>query len=127
MYQKTVIIGRLGRDPEMRYTQDGTPVCSFSVATDRRWKDASGQAIAKTTWFRVTTWRNLAEVVNQYTHKGDLVMCEGELAEPKPYQKTDGTWAASLDLTASAVKFLNSKRDSEHAEPADGAEMDIPF
>lgn len=125
MYQKTVIIGRLGRDPEMRYTQDGTPVCSFSVATDRRWKNAQGGAESKTTWFRVTTWRNLAEVVNQYTHKGDLVMCEGELAEPKPYQKTDGTWAASLDLTASAVKFLNSKREQEGAAQVE--DIEVPF
>lgn len=125
MYQKTVIIGRLGRDPEMRFTQNGAPVTSFSVATDRRWKDASGQAMAKTTWFRVTAWRNLAEVVNQYTHKGDLVMCEGELAEPKPYQKTDGTLAASLDLTASAVKFLNSKREQEGAAQVE--DIEVPF
>lgn len=111
MYQKIIIIGRLGKDPEMRYTQGGDPVTTLSVATDRRWKNAQGGAENKTTWFRVTTWRNLAEVVNQYTRKGDLVMCEGELTEPKPYQASDGTWKASLDLTASAVKFLNSKRD----------------
>ncbi len=125
MYQKIIIIGRLGKDPEMRYTQGGDPVTTLSVATDRRWKDANGQAMAKTTWFRVTTWRNLAEVVNQYTRKGDLVMCEGELTEPKPYQASDGTWKASLDLTASAVKFLNSKRDQEGAAQVE--DIEVPF
>lgn len=126
MYQKTIIIGRLGRDPEMRYTQGGDPVTSFSVATDRRWKDAQGQPMAKTTWFRVTAWRKLGEVVNQYCHKGDLVMVEGELAEPRPYKRSDGEYAASLDLTASAVKFLNGKRDQEGGE-AVADDDGVPF
>ncbi|HHX65960.1 MAG TPA: single-stranded DNA-binding protein, partial [Chloroflexi bacterium] len=66
MYQKLVIVGRLGRDPEMRYTPDGTPVTSFSVATDRRWTDSSGQQQERTVWFRVTAWRRLAETCSQY-------------------------------------------------------------
>jgi len=125
MYQKIIIIGRLGKDPEMRYTQGGDPVTTLSVATDRRWKDANGQAMAKTTWFRVTAWRKMAELVNQYCKKGDLVMAEGELTEPKPYQANDGTWKASLDLTASAVKFLNSKRDQEGAAQVE--DIEVPF
>ena len=125
MYQKIIIIGRLGKDPEMRYTQGGDPVTTLSVATDRRWKDANGQAMAKTTWFRVTAWRKMAELGKQYTRKGDLVMCEGELTEPKPYQASDGTWKASLDLTASAVKFLNSKRDQEGAAQVE--DIEVPF
>ena len=125
MHQKIIIIGRLGKDPEMRYTQGGDPVTTLSVATDRRWKDANGQAMAKTTWFRVTTWRNLAEVVNQYTRKGDLVMCEGELTEPKPYQASDGTWRAGLDVTASTVKFLGSR---EHeADGGAAGDDEVPF
>jgi single-strand DNA-binding protein len=71
MYQRLVLVGRLGRDPEMRYTPDGTPVTSFSVATDRRWTDASGQQQERTVWFRVTAWRRLAETCNQYLRKGD--------------------------------------------------------
>ena len=112
MYQKLILIGRLGRDPEMRYTQDGTPVTSFSVATDRRWTDKSGQQQQRTTWFRVSAWRKLAETCNQYLSKGKQVMVEGELSEPKPYQKRDGTYGASLDVTAYTVKFLGSREDS---------------
>jgi single-strand DNA-binding protein len=112
MYQKLIIIGRLGRDPEMRYTPDGTPVTSFSVATDRRWTDANGQQQSRTVWFRVTAWRRLAETCNQYLTKGRLVMVEGELTEPRPYQSRDGEWRASLDVTANAVKFLGGRGDT---------------
>ena len=119
MYQKLIIIGRLGRDPEMRYTQDGTPVTSFSVATDRRLTDPSGQQQQKTTWFRVSAWRKQAEVCNQYLTKGKLVMVEGELSEPKPYQKLDCTYGASLDVRALAVKFLSGREDSTGPVAAD--------
>lgn len=125
MYQKLVLIGRLGRDPEMRYTQDGAPVTSFSVATDRRWKNAQGGAESKTTWFKVTAWRQLAEVCNQYLKKGALVAVEGELAEPKPYAAKDGTWRAGLDVTASTVKFLSGK---EHESAGESVEdIEVPF
>lgn len=140
MYQKIILIGRLGRDPEMRYTPQGTPVTSFSVATDRKWTDPNGQQQQRTTWFRVTAWRRQAETCNQFLTKGRLVMVEGELAEPKPYQRRDGTWAASLDVTALAVKFLEGRGEGgaaaapgagtveEAAEPgAPVAEEDIPF
>lgn len=120
MYQKVTLIGRLGRDPEMRYTPDGTPVTSFSVATDRRWTDANGQQQQRTVWFRVTAWRRLAETCNQYLSKGSQVFIEGELAEPKPYQGRDGEWRASLDVTAYTVKFLGGRGES--AAPAPGVE-----
>lgn len=112
MYQKIIIIGRLGRDPEMRYTQGGQAVTSFSVATDRRWTDSNGQQQERTVWFRVSAWRRLAETCNQYLSKGRLVMVEGELQEPKPYQSRDGEWRASLDITAREVKFLGGRGDT---------------
>jgi single-strand DNA-binding protein len=124
MYQRLIIIGRLGRDPEMRYTQDGTPVTSFSVATDRRWTDQSGQQQEKTTWFRVSAWRKQAEICNQYLTKGRLVMVEGELSEPKPYQKKDGTYAASLDVRAINVKFLSGRDESAGSAVVDGGGTD---
>jgi len=135
MYQKLILIGRLGRDPEMRYTPDGTPVTSFSVATDRRWTDASGQQQSRTVWFRVTAWRRLAETCNQYLTKGRLVMVEGELQEPKPFQGRDGTLRASLDVTANVVRFLGGRGEAgavapEEEEAAAGEGMDeeeIPF
>ena len=112
MYQKLVIVGRLGRDPEMRYTQDGTPVTSFSVATDRRWTSQSGESQQRTVWFRVSAWRRLAETCNQYLAKGRMVLIEGELTEPRPYQGRDGEWRASLDVTARTVKFLGGRSDA---------------
>ncbi|NLG29163.1 MAG: single-stranded DNA-binding protein [Chloroflexi bacterium] len=138
MYQKIIIIGRLGRDPEMRYTTDGTPVTSFSVATDRKWTDASGQPQSRTTWFRVTAWRRLAETCNQFLKKGRMVFIEGEISEPKPYQGNDGTYRATLDVTANTVKFLSAREGGGTGEPgaptpdadmAGGAagEEDIPF
>jgi single-strand DNA-binding protein len=132
MYQKIVIVGRLGRDPEMRYMPDGTPVTSFSVATDRRWTDQSGQQQQRTTWFRVTTWRRQAEIANQYLTKGQLVLVEGTLNEPKPYQSRDGEWRASLEISATIVKFLSSKGEAGGAPAAatqgpEGAEPSAPI
>ena len=77
MYQNLTLVGRLGRDPEMRYTPDGTPVCTFSVAVNRRWKSQEGQQVEETTWFRVSAWRKLAELCNEYLSKGRLVMVIG--------------------------------------------------
>jgi single-strand DNA-binding protein len=137
MYQKVILIGRLGNDPQMRYTADGTPVTSFNVATDRRWTDPSGQQQQRTVWFRVSAWRRLAETCNQFLAKGRLVFIEGELQEPKPYQSRDGEWRASLDVTANQVKFLSGRGEgapATAAEPGEGEaaapmvdEEEIPF
>ena len=122
MYQKIILIGRLGNDPQMRYTADGTPVTSFSVATDRRWTDASGQQQQKTVWFRVAAWRRLAETCNQFLAKGRMVFVEGELQEPKPFQGRDGEWRASLEVTANQVKFLSGRGEGAPAGPAEATE-----
>ena len=120
MYQKLILIGYLGGDPEMRHTQDGTPVTSFSVATNRRWNDASGQQQERTVWFRVSAWRRLAETCNQYLSKGRLVLVEGELTESRAYQSRDGEWRASLDVRAWTVKFLGGRGDAPSSQgPSD--------
>jgi len=134
MYQKLIIVGNLGRDPEMRYTPDGTPVTNFSVATNRRWTDASGQQQERTIWFRVSAWRRLAETCNQYLTKGRQVMVEGEIQEPRVWQAQDGEWRASLDVTARRVVFLG-RGDVAAVGPAPDAqtpadaidEEEIPF
>ena len=110
MYQKLIIVGNLGRDPELRYTPDGTPSCSFSVAVNKAWTTKDGQQHQHTVWFQVTAWRRLAEVCNQYLHKGDLVLVEGELREARAWQGRDGAWNASLEVTPSLVKFLPKAR-----------------
>lgn len=122
MYQKLIIVGRLGRDPEMRYTPDGTPVTNFSVATDQSWTDRSGQQQERTVWFRVTAWRRMAEVCNQYLAKGRMVLVEGRLQTPEPYQGRDGQWRASLDVTAQRVKFLGGRGDVAETGPAPEAQ-----
>jgi len=129
MYQRIIIIGRLGQDPEMRYTSQGTPVTSFSVATDRVWTDQSGQRQERTVWFRVSAWRRLAETCNQYLSKGRLVMVEGEIQEPRTYQSRDGEWRASLDITARDVRFLGGRGDTgssydNSAREADAGDAD---
>ena len=128
MYQKIIIIGNLGRDPEMRYTPEGSPVTSFSVATSRRFGDKE-----ETTWFRVTVWNKQAETCNQYLHKGSKVLVEGRLrpdnnGNPNVFQRKDGTWGASYELTADTVRFLTPKGEEggQNFGPMDDDE-DIPF
>jgi single-strand DNA-binding protein len=112
MYQKLILIGNLGRDPEMRYTADGTPVTNFSVATNRRWTNADGSQGEETVWFRVSAWRRLAEVCNEYLEKGRQVLVEGRLnadhatGGPRVWTGRDGEARASYEVTALTVKFL---------------------
>jgi single-strand DNA-binding protein len=135
MYQKVVLIGRVGRDAEGKYLQSGDMVTSFSVATSKKWKK-DGQDFEETVWWRVTAWRKLAEICNQYVKKGSLVLVEGELSEPKVYQKKDGSYGTNLDITANVVRFVGSKQDRGETAPSggsgqpslpDGIEEDIPF
>ncbi len=120
MYQKTVVVGHLGRDPEMRYTPSGVPVTSFNVATSRKWTNANGEQQEKTTWFRVTCWRKLAELTAQYLQKGRLVLVEGEI-EAQAYTDREGSPRASLELTASTVRFLGGRGEMPEGVAAGGA------
>ncbi len=122
MFQQCIIIGNLGRDPEMRFTPDGTPVTNFNVAVNRRWTNADGSQGEKTTWFRVTCWRRLAETTNQYLRKGSAVMVIGEI-EASAFLGQDGQPRAMLELTARDVRFL--PRGTGAGEEA-GAGMDYP-
>jgi len=109
----------------MRHTPDGTPVTSLSVAVNTGYGDKE-----RTVWYRVTCWRKTAEAVGQYVRKGELLLCEGELSEPKPFQGKDGTWRASLDLTCYTVKFLSSKTERQAEESGGGGDEGeelIPF
>ena len=118
MYQKIMIIGNLGRDPEMRYMPDGTAVTSFSVATSRRWNDkASGQTRDETTWFRVSVWGRQAETANQYLSKGKKVLVEGRLKTdpqtggPALFTRQDGTVGASFEIIAEGIRFLSGREE----------------
>lgn len=118
MYQQIHILGNVGRDPELRYTSEGVPVASFSVAVNKRTKNGQDT----TTWFKVTVWRGLAETCNQYVTKGMQVLCVGEV-KADAYIGQDGTARASLEVTAQEVKFLgggsgqSEVSESEEAYP----------
>jgi single-strand DNA-binding protein len=124
MYQKIVLIGNLGRDPEMRYTADGTPVTSFSIATNEKWTGRDGEQQERTTWWRISAWRRLAETCNQYLSKGSQVLVEGrmntdpETGGPKIFTRNDGTPGATYEVTAFTVKFLGGR--------ADAGDLDVP-
>ncbi|WP_420641051.1 single-stranded DNA-binding protein [Candidatus Leptofilum sp.] len=143
MYQKIIVVGNLGSDPEMRYMPDGTAVTSFSVATNRRWTDRStGQPVDETTWFRVSVWGRQAETTNEYLSKGRKVLVEGQITPdrntggPRLWTAQDGTVRASFEIRADSVRFLGGRDDGgsysgggesyESSAPAQ-EEDDIPF
>lgn len=108
MYQQTTIVGNVGRDPELRYLQNGVAVCDFSVAVNKRFNTAGGEAREETTWFRVTCWRQLAETVKQYLTRGRQVMVVGEI-RATAYLDKSGQPAATLEITAQTIKFLGGR------------------
>jgi single-strand DNA-binding protein len=133
-YAYTVILGNVGRDPELRYLQSGTPVCSFTVAVSERWTDKqSNERKEKTTWYRVSAWRQLAEVCNQYVRKGMQILVTGQVSA-SAYLDQSGQPQASIELTARDVQFLGSRGDregggeynDEFSAPPDNV-GDIPF
>ena len=123
MYQKVIIVGNLGRDPEMRYTPQGTPVTNFSVATNRRWTNADGTPGEETAWFRVSAWGRMAEVCNEYLAKGRQVLVEGQLKPdpetggPRIWTGNDGIARASFEVHANTVKFLGRRGERVAVEP----------
>ena len=132
MWQQITLVGNLGGDPEMRYTQDGTPVTSFSVATNRRWSAQDGTTQEKTVWFSISAWRRLAETCNEYLTKGQRVLVVGEVEEPSTWTDQEGNARASLEVQARNVRFLNTRAETQGLapgpdRPAEGVEEDIPF
>src|SRR5690349_5047829 len=143
-FNKIILVGNLGRDPELRYTAQGTPVCSFSMATNERRKDRNGEMQDHTTWFRVTLWNRLAETASQYLHKGKPVYIEGRL-RVEEFVDRDGKPRQALEVSATEMHFIGSRDDgTQHertasasagsststagpAEPAELSDEDIPF
>jgi single-strand DNA-binding protein len=117
-FNKIILVGNLGRDPELRYTPDGTPVCSFSLATNERRRDPkTGENNDVTTWFRVTLWRRQAEVASQYLSRGKSVYIEGRL-RVEEYTDRDGKQRHSLEVTATDMQFIGSAGRGDEAHPA---------
>lgn len=115
-YQYTIIVGHVGREPELRYTGSGVAVCDFSVAVSRRWTQ-DNEPREETTWFKVTTWRALAETCNQYVHKGMQIMVTGRI-DASAWMGNDDEPRASLELTAQDVQFLSRSDEPDDDTPA---------
>ncbi len=140
MYQKLIIAGNLGRDPEMRYLPSGQAVTNINVATNRVYTDSNGQKVTETIWFRVSIWGARGETVNQYLKKGSKVLVEGrinadpETGGPRVFTRNDGSTGASFEMTANNVVFLSSKSEDQSYQSSDSEgfskpvdEDDIPF
>ncbi len=119
---KVMIIGNLGRDPEMRYTPSGTPVTSFSVAVGRSWTTADGERKEATEWFNVVAWRELAEICNRHLRKGRCVYIEGSL-QTRSWEDQNRQRHFRTEVVADQMIMLDGKRKQEREEPT-GAERD---
>jgi single-strand DNA-binding protein len=116
-FNKIIIVGYLGRDPELRYMPNGNAVCEFSVATTEKRRDQAGEQVEITTWFRVSVWGKQGEFANQYLTKGRLVYVEGRLRQEE-YNDREGNKRTALRVNASDIQFLGSRGDDAAPAPA---------
>ena len=126
---KVMIIGNLGRDPEMRYTPSGRPVTTFSVATSRSWNTSEGEKRVETEWFNVVAWSSLAEICKQHLTKGQQVYIEGRL-QTRHWDDAEGNKHTSVEIVANEMIILGERRDASEstASEADTVEEDeFPF
>jgi single-strand DNA-binding protein len=108
---KVMIIGHLGRDPEMRFTPSGRPVTTFTVATNRSWNTGDGERHSETEWFNVVAWGNLAEICKQYLTKGQQVYVEGRL-QTRRWEDSEGVKHNNVEIVASEMMVLGEKREN---------------
>lgn len=122
---KVLIIGNLGRDPEMRYTPSGRPVTTFSVATSRSWKTSDGERKSETEWFNIVAWGSLAEICNQYLKKGQQVYIEGRL-QTRRWEDDDGNKRSTTEVVAREMTMLGDRRDRKEDEDEREADESDP-
>jgi single-strand DNA-binding protein len=111
MLNKVILIGRLGADPEMRYTADGTPVATFNLATSESFKNRDGSKVDQTEWHRIVAWRKLGEICGEYLKKGKLVYIEGKI-QSREYEARDGGKRRTFQILANSMKMLGGSGDS---------------
>ena len=122
MYQQTILVGSLGKDPETRFTPSGTQVTNLNVATNRKYTGSDGQAIKETSWFRVSVWGKQAEACMTYLKKGSAILVEGRLTPdpktggPRIFIRQDGTSGATYELLANTVRFLSKKEEQQYGQ-----------
>jgi single-strand DNA-binding protein len=125
---KVMIIGRVGRDPEMRYTPSGRPVTTFSIATSRTWNAADGGRRTETEWFNVVTWSNLAEICKQYLAKDRLVYVEGRL-QTRHWDDPEGNKHSAVEIVANEMIMLDERREGNQTSDTfeESNEDEFPF
>ena len=139
MVNKALLIGRLGADPEVRYTPDGTMVTNFRLATDLQWKDKNGEKIQKTEWHRIVAYGKLAEICSNYLSKGKLIFIEGRI-QTRSWEDKDGVKRSTTEIVAANMQMLDSRGQmrgqdaalDDHAPAYSGLdqsspEEDVPF
>lgn len=140
MINKVILIGNLGADPEIRYTQSGTPVVNFRIATTERWKNQDGQQQEQTEWHHIVAWRRLAEICGEYLSKGSRVYIEGKL-QTRKWQDQNGNDRYTTEIVANEMKMLSPRGTSSSGdsfsgnggyndfppEPPPGTGEDVPF
>ena len=137
MVNRALLIGRLGADPEVRYTPDGAMVTSFRLATDEQWKDKAGEKVQKTEWHRIVTFGKLAEICGNYLSKGKMVFVEGRI-QTRSWEDKEGNKRYTTEIIASDMRMLDSKGTGKsqdtHADVTPSSpggeplpEDDVPF
>ena len=133
MINKVILIGNLGADPELRYTQSGTPVASFRIATSERWKDKDGNQQEQTEWHNIVAWRRLAEICGEYLNKGSRVYIEGKL-QTRKWQDQNGNDRYTTEIIARELEMFGGRQenaDNADSTPPNGEEPptpeDVPF
>lgn len=134
MVNKVILIGRLGKDPEVRYTPDGAMVTNFTLATDESYKDKNGEKVQKTEWHRIVTYRKLAEICGNYLVKGKLIYIEGKI-QTRSWEDKEGVKRSTTEIVANDMKMLDSKGQAKAEGPypdagnagAGNGPDDVPF
>ncbi|MFP6664295.1 MAG: single-stranded DNA-binding protein [Deltaproteobacteria bacterium] len=121
---KAIILGRLGADPEIRFTQSGAGVCNFNVATDTVWKDKDGQKQSRTEWHRIVVWGNQAEPCSKYLTKGREVYVEGEI-QTRSWEDKDGNKRWTTEIRARDVRFIGGSRSEQSGGGESGGGTDF--
>lgn len=120
---KVMIIGHLGRDPEMRFTPSGRPVTNFNVATSRSWNSSDGTRRTETEWFNIVAWGNLAEICNKYLEKGQQVYIEGRL-QTRHWEDDEGNKRSTVEVVAREMVMLGKRKKAEES-PDEGQDEDF--
>jgi single-strand DNA-binding protein len=127
---KVMLIGNLGRDPEMRYTPSGRPVTTFTVATSRNWNSSDGEKHTETEWFNVVAWGNLAEICKQYLTKGQQVYIEGRI-QTRRWENKEGIKNVTIEIIANEMMILGERKDITQSQNGESSELnfeeDYPF